>query len=54
MDQQAQLKRQRVPWVAVSVKIPIEPLSELKDAEPLAKSLAQTIQATLDKNIFQR
>ncbi|WP_124972033.1 cyanoexosortase B system-associated protein [Aphanothece sacrum] len=54
VDQKAQLKRQRVPWVGVSVKIPIEPLSELKDVEPLAKSLAQTIQATLDKNIFQR
>ncbi|MGK7877659.1 MAG: cyanoexosortase B system-associated protein [Xenococcaceae cyanobacterium] len=51
-DQLAQLRRRRVPWVAVCLKIPIEPLGDLEAAWPLAKSLAKTVQATLNKDPF--
>jgi cyanoexosortase B-associated protein len=53
-DQMAQLKRQRVPWIAVSLKIPIEPLSDVKEIEALTLSLAQNIQNTLNREIFQQ
>lgn len=51
-DQKAQLKSQRVPWVAVSIKIPMAPLGDFKDMETVAKSLAQEIQKTLEKEVF--
>lgn len=51
-DQKAQLKDKRVPWVAVSIKMPMEPLGDLKDMEIVAKSLAQEVQKTLEKKIF--
>ena len=34
-DQKAQLRGERVGWVAVSIKIPMEALGSLKDMEPL-------------------
>jgi cyanoexosortase B-associated protein len=47
-DQLAQLRdRQRMPWVAVSVLIPIKPLGNIESVQPLAESLGQAIQATL-------
>lgn len=51
-DQLAQLSDRRVPWVAVCLKIPIEPLGELSDAQSVAESLAQTIQANLEQTVF--
>ncbi len=51
-DQKAQLKDQRVPWVAVSIKIPMEALGNLRDMESLAKSLSQEVQKTLEKKVF--
>jgi cyanoexosortase B-associated protein len=53
-DQQAQLRRQRVPWIAVCLKIPIDPLSDLDSHRPFAKSLAQTVQTALDREIFSK
>ena len=47
VDQMAQLRQRRVPWVAVCLKIPIEPLGDISTAKPLARSLAQEIQASL-------
>ncbi|MGF1482253.1 MAG: cyanoexosortase B system-associated protein [Cyanophyceae cyanobacterium] len=47
LDQQAQLKRQRVPWVAVYLKIPITPLGELEAERTQAESLAKTVQLAL-------
>lgn len=47
MDQLAQLRRERVPWIAVCLQIPIEPLGDLKTALPSARSLGQKIQAAL-------
>lgn len=54
LDQSAQLRRQRVPWIAVCLAIPMPPLEELKAAQPQAKSLAETVQATLEEEIFSR
>ncbi|MDJ0598917.1 MAG: cyanoexosortase B system-associated protein [Crocosphaera sp.] len=51
-DQKAQLKNKRVPWVAVSIRIPMEPLGNLKDMESMAKSLAQQVQITLEEEVF--
>ena len=47
VDQLAQLRRRRVPWVAVCLKIPIEPLGDLDTVEPSAKSLTETVQIAL-------
>lgn len=47
-DQQSQWRdRQRMPWVAVSLLIPIEPLGDLEMARAIAQSLGQTVQSTL-------
>ena len=48
-DLLAQLRGKRVSWVAVSLRIPIEPLGELKDARPFATSLAERVQTHLQK-----
>jgi cyanoexosortase B-associated protein len=46
-DQLAQWRQQRVPWVAVSILIPIEYLGEVEKSWSLAQSLGETIQTTL-------
>ncbi|HBE19413.1 MAG TPA: cyanoexosortase B system-associated protein [Cyanobacteria bacterium UBA11149] len=46
-DQSAQLQRQRVAWMAVCLQIPMEPLGDLKAAQPLAESLAKMVQTAL-------
>ncbi|MDJ0509098.1 MAG: cyanoexosortase B system-associated protein [Crocosphaera sp.] len=51
-DQKAQLSQKRIPWVAVSLKIPMSPLGELKDVESIAESLATEVQKTLEKEVF--
>lgn len=51
-DQKAQLNQKRVPWVAVSLKIPMSPLGELKDIESVAESLATEVQKTLEQDVF--
>jgi cyanoexosortase B-associated protein len=53
-DQWAQLHQGRLPWVAVCLQIPIDPFSDLKDSEPLAKSLAQQVQSSLETQIFTK
>lgn len=47
MDQLAQLRRQRVPWVAVCLELPMEPLGDLEVVRPLAESLGKTVQTAL-------
>lgn len=49
-DQIAQLKRQRVPWVAVCLQIPIEPLGDIDAYRQEAQSLARMVQTALMKN----
>lgn len=51
-DLLTQLHRRRVPWVAVCLKIPIEPLGKLSAAESVAKSLAITVQTHLQASTF--
>jgi cyanoexosortase B-associated protein len=51
-DRLAQLHRRRVSWVAVCLKIPIEPLGKLSAAESVAKSLAITVQTHLQTRTF--
>ncbi|NEQ22843.1 MAG: cyanoexosortase B system-associated protein [Microcoleus sp. SIO2G3] len=46
-DQLAQLRRNRVPWVAVCLQIPIEPLGDIEASRPLAESLGKIVQFAL-------
>lgn len=46
-DQIAQWQGRRVPWVAVNIQIPIEPLGDIEQVWPLAESLGQTVQSAL-------
>jgi len=46
-DQLAQWRKQRVPWVAVSVLIPMEPLGKVEKIWSLAESIGQMVQAAL-------
>lgn len=52
-DQMVQLHRRRLPWVAVSILMPMEPLAEVDTALPLAKSLGQTVQAALMAEVLR-
>lgn len=47
VDQIAQLHRHRVPWVAVSLHIPIQPLGDIETAHTKAEALGQAVQAAL-------
>ncbi|MGK7930429.1 MAG: cyanoexosortase B system-associated protein [Microcystaceae cyanobacterium] len=51
-DQLAQWKGHRLPWIAVNVKLPINPLSSLDDQQTLAESIINQIQTTLETQIF--
>jgi cyanoexosortase B-associated protein len=46
-DQVAQWSKNRIPWVGVSILIPIEPLGQVEKSWSLAQSLGETVQATL-------
>ncbi|MGB3759448.1 MAG: cyanoexosortase B system-associated protein [Rivularia sp. (in: cyanobacteria)] len=47
VDQLAQWHKQRVPWVAVSLFIPMEPLGEVETTWEEIKSIGQTVQTRL-------
>jgi cyanoexosortase B-associated protein len=46
-DQWAQWGKHRIPWVGVSILIPIEPLGQVEAAWSLAQSLGETVQVAL-------
>lgn len=46
-DQLAQWHKQRVPWIAVSLFIPMEPLGEVETTWEQIKSIGQTVQTRL-------
>ncbi|MBE9029134.1 cyanoexosortase B system-associated protein [filamentous cyanobacterium LEGE 11480] len=51
-DRLAQWQHKRVPWIAVSVQMPIAPLDDLDKYEAQVTALAQTIQTSLNHQIF--
>lgn len=52
-DQKTQWKyRERMPWVALSVWLPIEPFSDIARQQSTAESLAKTLQQTLSQKVF--
>lgn len=53
-DQIAQWQGRRVPWVAVNIQIPIEPLGDIEKVWPLAQSLGQTVQSALMAGSLQK
>ncbi|MBN3907351.1 MAG: cyanoexosortase B system-associated protein [Nostoc sp. NMS1] len=46
-DQLAQWRKQRIPWVSVSILIPMEPLGQVETSWSLAKSMGETVQSAL-------
>ncbi|MBE9005904.1 cyanoexosortase B system-associated protein [Fortiea sp. LEGE XX443] len=50
LDQSAQLQKHRIPWVAVSILIPMEPLGEVETTRSLAQSLGERVQTALMAN----
>lgn len=53
-DQSAQLRRQRLPWIAVILKIPVEPTTDPKTILPKIKAIVQDVQTSLEKQVFSR
>ncbi|PSF38630.1 cyanoexosortase B system-associated protein [Aphanothece hegewaldii CCALA 016] len=53
-DQGAQLKRQRLPWIAVSLKIPVEPNTVPKTKLSEIKAIVNEVQTSLEKQVFNR
>jgi cyanoexosortase B-associated protein len=54
MDQWSQWQHHhRLPWVAVSILIPIEPLGDIESVRPQAQALGQLVQSTLNTHVFQ-
>ena len=51
-DSVAQLQQQRIPWIAVCLKIPLNPLDDIDSVEPIAVSLARQVQSSLQENTF--
>ncbi|AFY50535.1 hypothetical protein Nos7524_4797 [Nostoc sp. PCC 7524] len=51
-DQVAQWQKQRVPWVAVSILVPMEPLGDVETTWPLAQSIGEIVQTTLMAGAF--
>jgi cyanoexosortase B-associated protein len=53
-EQGSQLRdRQHMPWVAVSILIPIQPLSEIETVQSQAKALGQLVQSTLTAQVLR-
>ncbi|MBD2529232.1 cyanoexosortase B system-associated protein [Nostoc flagelliforme FACHB-838] len=46
-DQLTQWRKQRTPWVSVSILIPMEPLGQVETSWSLAQSIGETVQAAL-------
>ncbi|MFB2922165.1 MULTISPECIES: cyanoexosortase B system-associated protein [Aerosakkonema] len=53
-DQMAQWQKRRVPWVAVNIQIPIEPLGDIEKVWPIAESIGKTVQSTLMSGPFRK
>jgi cyanoexosortase B-associated protein len=53
-DQRAKLKRQRVPWIAVSLHIPIDPTQKIDSIRPFALDLAKKVQARLETEVLSK
>ncbi|WP_448285183.1 cyanoexosortase B system-associated protein [Phormidesmis priestleyi] len=52
-DRIAQWQNRRVPWVAVSILVPIDPLDDLEKHWAEVESLAQTVQSTLMADVLK-
>ncbi len=52
-DRVAQWQNRRIPWVAVSVWMPIEPLDTIDQHWPALESLAQAVQSSLMSGVLK-
>ncbi|MEM1171577.1 MAG: cyanoexosortase B system-associated protein [Cyanobacteria bacterium P01_H01_bin.35] len=51
-DRLAMISRKRVPWVAVNILLPVEPLADIDPYLPQVTSIGEKIQASLMKEAF--
>lgn len=47
-------EEQRVPWIAVSLLIPLDPMKELQTLTPFALNLATEVQSYLEQNVLSQ
>lgn len=52
-DQKAQLRDRRLPWIAVSFQIPIEPFADVADVQASMTDIAQSVQQSLLDNVLK-
>ncbi len=52
-DRLAMISKKRVPWVAVSILLPVEPLADIDPYLPQLTSIGQKIQVSLTKEAFK-
>ncbi|NES07581.1 MAG: cyanoexosortase B system-associated protein [Okeania sp. SIO2F4] len=52
-DRSAMISKKRVPWVAVNILLPVEPLADIDPYLPQVKSIGEKIQASLMKEAFK-
>lgn len=50
-DRQAQVKGDRLPWIAVSILLPMEPLGDLAKVEEQAKALGGAVQTAIEARL---
>jgi len=53
-ERRARLAGDRVPWAAVAIFIPIEPLGEIEEVEPFARFLAKKVHIALQSKSWQK
>lgn len=52
-DQKAQLRDRRLPWIAVNVQIPIDPLADVASVQEEMIDLGKAVQQSLLDNVLQ-
>ncbi|MBD2105026.1 cyanoexosortase B system-associated protein [Leptolyngbya sp. FACHB-261] len=52
-DLRARLARQRQPWVAIAIVVPIEPLAAIEPLWPELSQLGDTVQKAFEREYFQ-
>ncbi|MEG3438484.1 cyanoexosortase B system-associated protein [Pannus brasiliensis CCIBt3594] len=54
LDQQARLQNRRVPWIAVSLHIPLDPTRSVETMRPTARDLARQVQEQLETTVLSK
>lgn len=54
LDQRARLQNRRVPWVAVSLHLPLDPTKNVETLRPAARDLARQVQERLESTVLSK